>query len=147
MFASLARTFAVVLAVFAALLVAAAVGALRALDARGVALAGVILDALRRSYARPAPARPAPARAGRTAPPVNRRRSRAVILARHGVEAAEAGETAEHNETRPGWRECPACDGTGEGWSGRRCCSCHGNGEVRAPSALDFDGFSLAALA
>lgn len=126
MLARFTRSAAVLAAIVAALLVALAVTILRALDARGVELAGMLLDAMGAARTR----RPAAAHPYRTPAPANRRRVR--VLARRAGPVFGAEEHA-------GWDECPRCDGTGEGTYGRSCSRCAGRGEVRAERDLDAE--------
>lgn len=128
MLARFTRSAAVFAAIVAALLVAVAVAVtiLRALDARGVELAGMLLDAMGAARTR----RPAAVHPYRTPAPVNRRRVR--VLARHAGAVFGAEEHA-------GWDECAACDGTGEGTYGRSCSRCAGRGEVKVRTERDLD--------
>lgn len=142
MLATITRTLATFAALAAALLVALAVTTLRALDARGVTLAGALLDAMGAARA----VRPPSAHPYRNAAPANRRRASVVTLGRSGELDTEA-VPAEVVTEGPSARECSSCDGTGEGWGGRRCGGCRGRGEVSVPSALDFDRWSFTAAA
>lgn len=132
MLATLARSFLSALVIVCAAVVALAVLVLRALDARGFDRAGGMLAAM---GARRVPRSVRVARVEVQRAPVNRRRVRE--LARHAGVVLDLGDA-------PGWEECGACRGTGEGY-GRPCGRCAGRGEVKVRTEMDIERDELAA--
>jgi len=128
MLATLARSALSLVVVACAALVALCVLILRALDAAGFERAGAMLSAMGARR----PARRARVEVQRV--PVNRRRARVLAWGRH-----VAGLDADSADAECGVRECPECDGTGEGSYGRGCGRCHGRGEIKVRTEADLD--------